>query len=195
VTLARIVGVAIVASTVLTCAGSGADARAASLVLGEADKQEALRAGERSVTEESFGAEWTVQNGAGESVTVMTPFHRLALAARHATFRNEPMKPGEPDRVLREQGERLVLWAELTGDRPDFARFYKPELVVGGKSIRPTFVQNERTALKRDRSYLARCVYGFPIGDVPGTATVALVVRDADGRDLRRFSIDLSTMR
>jgi hypothetical protein len=195
VTPGRALRVALVAWTVLVCAGSGATAAAASLALGETEKRDALRFGERSVTDDSFGGEWTVQNAAGESVTVMTPFHRLALAARHATFRNEPMKPGEPDRVLREQGERLILWAELGGDRPDFARFYKPELVVDGKSIRPSFVQNERTALRRDRSYLARCVYGFPIKELSGTSRVALLVRDADGRESHTFSIDLAAMR
>ena len=74
---------------VLAMWSSAADA--ASLALGDKDREEALRTGQRSVTSETFGTEWRVVNGGGESVSVMTPFHRLALAARHSTFKGEPL--------------------------------------------------------------------------------------------------------
>ena len=46
-----------------------------------------------------------------------------------------------------------------------------------------------------DGRYLARCVYSFPTRYLTGTSRVALVVRDGDGRDVSRFTIDLSAMR
>ncbi|HEU5319561.1 MAG TPA: hypothetical protein VFX28_02075 [Methylomirabilota bacterium] len=169
---------------------------AAFLVLTDAQKTEAVRAGERSVAREDFGAEWRVEDGEGARALVITPFHRLAIAARHAAFRGAPLKPGEPERVLREQRERLVVWVYVRGGREDFARFYEPRLLVGDRVVKPSFVQNERTAVRQpDGSFLARCVYGFPTRDLTGTARVGLVVEDADGRDVTRFTIDLSTMR
>lgn len=171
-------------------------ALAASFVLAPSAREDALRVGRRSVTVETFDAEWQVANASGDSVTVLTPFHRLVLAARHAAFRNKAMKPAEPDRLLREQKDRLVLWAGLHGPREDFARSYTPRLRVGDREIEPAFVQNERTAVRQpDGRYLARCVYGFPTRNLTGESRVALVVRDADGRDVSRFTLDLSTMR
>ena len=175
---------------------AGAPALAASFALAPAERDQALRVGRRSVTNEAFDTEWRVANGAGDSVMVVTPFHRLVLAARHAAFRNEKMKPDETERLLQEQQGRLMIWAQLRGPREDFARFLAPRLILGDREVEPAFVQNERTAARQDNGgYLARCVYGFPTRDLTGKSRVLLVVRDPDGRDVSRFTIDLSTMR
>lgn len=171
-------------------------AAAASFVLTEEQKREAVLFGQRSVTRETLGAEWQVENAAGETVTVITPFHRLALAARHAAFRNEPLRPEDEQRALREMTGRLVLWVSLFGPREDFARHLVPRLVVAGREIAPTLAQNERTALEQEEGrFLARCIYWFPSQGIGGQASVALVVRDADGRAVSRFTIDLGRMR
>jgi hypothetical protein len=173
----------------------GGETLAASFTLTERDTQAALRAGERSVTVEGFDREWRVSH-AGESVTVLTPFHRLVVAARHAAFRSGTVKPSEVQRVLEQDAGRLVVWAQLRGTREDFARHYRPVLVAGPREIKPAFVQNERTAMRQDDGvYVARCVYAFPVGDLTGRDQVTLRVADADGRDVSRFTIDLSTMR
>lgn len=194
---ARLAGAAaVIAFAAVAGIGGGVTAAAASLALSETEKQEALRVGAGSVNEDAFEAEWHVKNGTGETVSVITPFHRLVLAARHATFKNEPLKPGEPEKLLREQRERLLLWVALNGDREDFARLYDPVLVVGDRTIKAAFVQNERTALRRDgESYLARCVYGFPTKEITGKSRVTLVVRDTRGRPASTFTIDLAAMR
>jgi hypothetical protein len=180
----------------LAAAAGGVPAGAASLVLGERERQEALRVGQRSVTSESFGQEWRVENGSGESVTVLTPFHRLAWAARHAAFKNEPLKPEEQERVLQEFKERLRLEVALYGPRQDFARHLNPRLLVGEREIEPVLKQNERTAARQDDGrYLARCVYTFPTKDLTGAARLTLVVRDPDGQPVARFPIDLGRMR
>jgi hypothetical protein len=172
-------------------------AAAASFTLDQEARREALRVGARSVTVDPFDAEWRVAGASGEAVTVITPFHRLVLAARHAAFRNEPLKDNEPEKLLREQRDRLVLWAHLRGPREDFARFYTPRLQLGDREIEPSFVQNERTAARSPDGggYLARCVYGFPIKNMTPKARLLLIVRDADGRDAHRFTIDLASMR
>jgi len=171
-------------------------AEAVSFTLTEPQIQDAAELGERSVTRDSVGTEWRVRNAAGDALTVMTPFHRVALAARHAAFRNEPLRPRDRARVVKEQQDRLVFWVELKGSRDDFARFYTPRLLAGARQIEPSFTQNERTAARGDDGkYVAQCVYGFPTKMLSGTGKVVLIVRDGDGRDLTSFAVDLSTMR
>jgi hypothetical protein len=180
----------------LGLAAGGPAASGASLSLGEQQRAEALREGRRSVISESFGQEWRVVNGHGESVTVITPFHRLALAARHAAFKNEPVRPRDQDRALAPLGDRLVFWVHLRGPREDFARHLRPRLLVGDRELEPTLAQNERTAIRDEAGhYLARCVYWFPSQDLTGRERVTLVVRESDGETATRFTIDLGTMR
>ena len=185
---------AVTALLVLSLAGPPV-VTAASFTLENQQKSDALRAGARSITLESFDAEWRVANPASASVVVITPFHRLVMAARHAAFKNERLKES-PEKLLREQQDRLVIWAHLRGPREDFARFYAPRILFGDREIEPSFVQNERTAVRTDvGAYLARCVYGFPTKELTPKARLLLVVRDADGREVDRFTIDLAAMR
>ena len=178
----------------LACGPVVADA--AALALDDRLTQEAIRVGQRSITSEVFDSEWRVGNAAGEGVLVYTPFHRIALAARHSAFKNQVLKPSEPEKILKEQGDRLLLWAFLKGDREDFARHYTPRLMVGEREIEPSFVQNERLAVRHESGhFLARCVYGFPTKNLTGASRLLLTVRDPEGKDVSRFTIDLSTMR
>jgi hypothetical protein len=171
-------------------------AGAATLTLTERQQQEAIAAGERGVTAEGFDAEWRVAGAAGETATVITPFHRLAIAARHAAFNGKPLRPGETARILKENRDRLVFWISLRGPSEDFARHYVPRLLVGDREIKATFVQNERTAMRQhDGAYRARCVYGVPTKEVKGGERVALVIGNGDGREVSRFTIDLALMR
>ncbi len=171
-------------------------AHAVSLTLSPAEQEAAMRVGRRSVTSETFGGEWRVLLGSGESVSVITPFHRLALAARHATFKNELLKPQDRDRMLEELKDRIVLWVNLHGREEHFARYLKPRLVMGDLEIEPLVVQNERTAVRQENgTYLARCVYWFPTKDLAPTSKPVLVVRDPDEQLVARFSIDLAKMR
>src|SRR5262249_37438558 len=74
---------------------------AASFTLDPEQRSDALRVGARSVTQEVFDAEWRVANPSGDSLIVLTPFHRLVIAARQAAFKNEPLKPEEPEKLLK----------------------------------------------------------------------------------------------
>jgi hypothetical protein len=177
-----------------------AGVEAAALVLDEKEIGQALEVGQRSTTTDTaFDAEWRITNAAGEVTLVVTPFYRLALAARLAAFQGQALRPSERTRVLREQRDRLPMWVRLRGDREDFARHYAPRFIVSGAGgsteISPSFVQNERTALREDGAFVARCVYGFPTREITGTSQGTLVVRDAGGGEVSRFSIDLARMR
>jgi hypothetical protein len=184
---------AVIGGLVLGAARGGV---AASLVLDDAGKQAALTYGRASADRETFDAEWRVKNPAGDVVSVLTPFHRVAIAARHATFRNETLRPGEPDRLLRQQKDRLVLQAEVRGAGDDFARQLVPELILGERKLKPAFVQNDRAPLRLDDGgYLARCTYGFPLKELTGTSRPTLVLRDRNQREVSRFTIDLGKMR
>lgn len=168
----------------------------ASLALGDRERQDALRLGERSIVSESFGDEWRVATASGESVLVFTPFHRLALAARNAAFKAEPLKPQDQDKVLQEARDKVMLWVQVKGPSIDFARYLRPRLLVGDRELAPTTVQNERTAARQeDGRFMARCVYWFPTRELTGTSRIELIIRDPDERPVVRFPIDLGRMR
>jgi hypothetical protein len=180
----------------LALAAAAGLARGASLTLGEGERAEAVRVGQRSVTQETFGAEWQVVNPAGERVTVVTPFYRLAVAARHAAFKNEPFRARDQERALAEVRHRLRFIVELRGGREDFARHYTARLRVGGRELLPTLVQNEHTAWRGpDGVFHARCEYWFPTADLTGRERITLDVADAEGRLVTRFVVDLARMR
>ncbi len=170
---------------------------ATSFALSPGERDEAIRMGRRSVVSADFGAEWRVAGEApGQSLVVMTPFHRLALAARNSAFKDEDMRPRDVDALLRDQEGKLVLWATVRGARADFARFYVSTLQRGRQEIKPSFTQNERTALREDDgSYTARCMYVFPAAELDGKGQVTLVVKDHDDKQVARFTVDLSAMR
>jgi hypothetical protein len=166
------------------------------LTLSPREREEAVLAGRRSVTADDWGGEWRVDAEAGAHVTVMTPFHRLALAARNSAFRDQEMNPQEVESVLKNQEGKLVFWATLRGGRPDFARFYAPVLVAHKEEIKASFSQNERTALRGDDGqYTARCLYVFPGEGVDPRGTVTLLVRNVEEKVVAKFTVDLSTMR
>jgi hypothetical protein len=174
----------------------GQPAAAASFTLGERERQDAIAAGRRSVVSEEFGGEWQARNASGETLSVMTPFHRLALAARNAAFKGEPLKPKDIDTAVKETSGKLMVWVTLKGGTPDFARFYAPVVLDGKTEIKPSFVQNERTALRaEDGGYAARCLYVFPAAALGGKSRFTLVVRNPDDKDVSTFTVDLSAMR
>lgn len=186
--------------SMIAIAAAAASVAAASLTLDEAQTREALRVGAGSVTLgvtlESFRAEWRVTDGKGDTVVVVTPFHRLAMAARNAAFKDEDVGPRDLTKLLRAERDRLEIWATLRGAREDFARRLRPELSAGDRVIKAAFVQNEHTpARSGDGGYVARCVWWFPTKELSGTSRLSLVVRDADGREVNAFTIDLSRMR
>lgn len=181
----------------LGCLLGGWPLSAASFSLTARETQEAIRFGQRSVVNEDFGREWKTTNTSGETLTVVTPFFRLAQAARNAAFKPGTLKQREIDSLLREHRDRLVFWAHLRGGREDFARWYRPVLLVQSKGeIKPSFVQNERTAIRQGEGrFVSRSIYAFPTNDLDGKSRVALVVRDHDEQEVARFTVDLSAMR
>src|SRR5713101_9102812 len=121
---------------------------AVSFVLADRDREQAIRAGKKSIVLEEFGAEWRLRDASGQALVVMTPFHRLALAARNSAFRGEEIKPRDIESVLKDHTGVLSFWATLRGNKVDFARFYTPTLMAGSLAVKASFVQNERTALR-----------------------------------------------
>src|SRR3990170_5034698 len=76
---------------------TGQPAAAASFALTEREQQEAIRLGRKSVVQEQIGGEWTSDNGSGETLTVVTPFHRLPFAGGQAPLQKEAPQPrGNP---------------------------------------------------------------------------------------------------
>lgn len=169
---------------------------AMSLALTDPDRQQAIRTGKKSIVAEEFGAEWRVKDASGQTLTVMTPFHRLALEARNSAFRSKELKPRDVEKVLKGSEGKLAFWVTLRGRKSDFARFYSPEILAGSLTVKPSFVQNERTAIREDDGrYAAQCVYAFPAERLDPKGRVVLVVKDADEREVAKFTVDLAAMR
>ncbi len=181
----------------LGCLLGGAPLSAASFSLTQGEIEEAIRFGKRSVVTEEFDREWKMATASGEALKVVTPFFRLAQAARNAAFKGEELKGGDIGTLLKEHQGKLIFWAFLHGGSEDFARWYQAILLVEGKpETKPTFFQNERTAFRQaDGRFLARCIYSFPATDLGGKARVTLVVRDHEEREVAKFTVNLSTMR
>jgi hypothetical protein len=177
--------------------GSPVEPSAASFTLTPAERQQAISAGKRSVVSDEFGGEWKVKgDGPGQALTVMTPFYRLALAARNSAFKSQDLAQKDIDDLLREQENRLTLWAALEGNKADFARFYTPVLMNGRQEIKPTFRQNERTGRREESgAYTARCLYVFPAEQLKPNETLVLIVKDSDDKQVAKFTVDLSAMR
>jgi len=173
-----------------------APGEAVSFALADRDREQAIRAGKKSIVLEEFGAEWRLRDASGQTLVIMTPFHRLALAARNSAFRGEEIKPRDIESVLKDHTGVLSFWATLRGNKIDFARFYTPTLMAGSLAVKASFVQNERTALREeDGKYAARCIYVFPADGLDPRGRVTLVVRDAEEREVAKFTVDLAAMR
>jgi len=170
---------------------------AMSFALADRDREQAIRVGKKSIVEEQFGGEWRLKDGSGQTLVVMTPFHKLALAARNSTFRSQELKPKDVQSVLKDTEGKLNFRVTLRGGpKADFARFYAPTLLAGSQEMKASFVQNERTALREeDGRYAAQCVYEFPTDGVDPKGRVVLVVKDADEREVAKFTVDLAAMR
>ena len=170
---------------------------AVSFALADREREQAIRVGKKSIVEEQFGGEWRLKDGSGQTLVVMTPFHRLALAARNSAFRSQEMKPKDVQSVIKDAEGKLNFRVMLRGGtKTDFARFYSPTLLAGSQEVKASFVQNERTALREeDGRYAAQCVYEFPADKVDPKGRVVLVVKDADEREVAKFTVDLAAMR
>lgn len=173
-----------------------APGEAVSFVLTDRDREQAVRAGKKSVMAEEFGTEWRLKDASGQTLTVMTPFHRLALAARNSAYRSQELKPKNVGALMKDYEGKLGFRVTLRGGKTDFARFYAPTLVAGTQEVKASFVQNEHTALREDDGqYAAQCVYVFPAERLNPKGRVVLVVKDADEREVAKFTVDLAAMR
>jgi hypothetical protein len=184
-----------------TALGCGLPGSAAALVgdLDEGGIREAIEAGIASITQDDFADEWQLRLPGGEEVVVSTPFSRLALAARVATMKGEPLtEKQQKEQIDRGKGRIQLLVTMRGGPARNFARFYQPALVVDGREVKASFVQNERTPLvEGDGRLAARNVYVFPLEGLPTNGAVTLVVRGAppEQKEVLRAKIDLGKFR
>lgn len=180
--------------------GLWASARDAGAVLGELSAQDIQRAvdeGTRSIAREDFDQEWLVRLPGGEEILVTTPFSRVFHAARRAAFKDEPLAERQLQEQLGRGQGKLQLTVTVYGRQVDFARWYQPVLRVGGREVKATFAQNERTALRlEDGRFAARNIYVFPLEGLPLGGAVTLVVQHAvDRKEILRATLDLGKLR
>ena len=178
----------------------GAPGPASALVgdLTPAGEAEAVDVGIAAITQEDFAEEWQLRLPGGEEVAVSTPFSRLALAARQAAMKGESLTEKQRKEQLDRGRGRIQLVVTMYGRARDFARWYQPALVVGGREVKATFVQNERTPLRlEDGRYAARNVYVFPLEEISAGAPVTLVVRGAPPahKEVLRSTLDVGKFR
>jgi hypothetical protein len=158
----------------------------------------AIDAGTAAVTREDFEEEWRLPLPDGGEIVVSTPFSRLALAARQAAVKGEPLSDSDRQEQIDRGKGRIQLLVTMLGTQRNFARWYQPVLRVGEREVKPSFVQNERTPLRLDDGRLAaRNVYVFPLEELPKKGTVTLIVRGAppDHKEVLRAPIDFGKFR
>jgi hypothetical protein len=167
--------------------------------LTESGIREAVDAGVAAITQDEFAEEWQLQLPGGEDVVISTPFSRLALAARQAAMKGESLtEKQQKEQVDRGKGRIQLLVTMHGGPPPSFARFYQPVLVVNGREVKASFVQNERTPLvQADGRLAARNVYVFPLEGLPTNGVVALVVKGAppELKEVLRARLDFGKFR
>ncbi len=189
---------AVAATLALLALAAAGPARAVVGDLTPEQVREAIAAGTASLTQEDFADEWRLALPDGGEIVASTPFSRLALAARQAAIKGEPLTERQQQEQIDRGKGRIQLLVTMHGARRDFARWYQPALLVDGREVKATFVQNERTPLRlEDGRFAARNVYVFPLEGLPLRGTVTLVVRDAppESREVLRTAIDLSRFR
>jgi hypothetical protein len=191
----------VAALTLALIAASGASHPVPALIgdLTEEGIRQAIEAGIASITQDEFAEEWQLRLPGGEEVVVSTPFSRLALAARQAAIKGESLTERQrQEQIDRGKGRIQLLVTMHGGPRRSFARFYQPVLLVNGREVKPTFVQNERTPLQQEDGRLAaRNVYVFALEGLPENGTVTLVVRAAppEQKEVLRAKLDLGKFR
>jgi hypothetical protein len=166
--------------------------------LNPAGVQAAIDAGTASLTEDDFADEWRVPLPDGGEIVVTTPFSRLALAARQAAMKGEPLADKDRQEQIDRGKGRIQLLVTMFGQRRDFARWYQAAVRVGDREVKATFVQNERTPLRLpDGRFAARNVYVFPLEELPARGSVTLVVRGAPPahEEVLRVPLDLGKFR
>lgn len=189
---------ALTASVALALLGAPGSSPALMGDLTPAGVQEAIDAGTASVTQDEFAEEWQLRLPGGEEVVFSTPFSRLALAARQAAMKGEPLTDKQQQEQFDRGKGRIQLLVTMYGRSRDFARWYRPVLMVGGREVKPAFAQNEQTPLSLGEGrYAARNVYVFPLEELPTNGAVTLVVRAAppDYKEVLRASLDLGKFR
>jgi hypothetical protein len=160
--------------------------------------REAVEAGVAAVTQDDFADEWQLRLPGGEEVVVSTPFSRLAVAARQAALKNESLTDKQQQEQVDRGKGRIQLLVSMQGRSRNFARFYLPVLLVDGREVKASFVQNERTPLPAGNGlYTARNVYVFPLEGLPLKGPVTLLVRDAppEQKEVLRATLDLGKFR
>lgn len=160
--------------------------------------QEAIDAGTASLTQDDFADEWRLALPGGEEIVVSTPFSRLALAARQAAMKGEPLTDRQRQEQIDRGLGRIQLVVTVFGRQRDFARWYQALLRVADREVKATFAQNERSPLPLPNGgYAARNVYVFPLEGLPSQGTVTLLVRGAppELREVLRATIDLGKFR
>ena len=199
--LRRTRGLAACLAVALALGLLGAPGGALALVgdLTAAGIRQAIEAGIASVTQEEFAEEWQLRLPGGEDLVVSTPFSRLALAARQAAMKSESLtEKQQQEQVDRGKGRIQFMVTMRGGPAGTFARFYQPALLVNGREVKATFVQNERTPLlQEDGRLAARNVYVFPLEGLPTNGVVTLVVRGAppEQKEVLRAKLDLGKFR
>ena len=165
--------------------------------LSSRDVQAALDAGEQGIAQEDFGEEWHVTYPDGVEIVVLTPFARLAHAARRAALKSEPMTDKQRQEQIDRGKTSLQLTVTMFGPSADFPKWYRAALRVGDREVKSTFDQNEATPLRLpDGRFTARNVYTFPLEGLPPRGTVTLIVNHLiRKKEVLRVPLDLGKMR
>ncbi len=104
----------------------------------------------------------------------------------------------QKEQIDRGKGRIQLLVTMHGGPSRELRPLLPAGLLVNGREVKATFVQNERTPLVQDDGRLAaRNVYVFPLEGLPASGVVTLVVKGAppEQKEVLRARLDFGKFR
>lgn len=164
-------------------------------------REEAIKHGKRSVRMEvpEFIKEWSVDNGTNGFAFITTEFLALAYAARQAALQSGELNNFDIEDTLAKSSGKLVFRVSLFGNTDTFSKDFSAVLRVGDKTLPSTFWNNPPGETygdgKSKPAFVADSDFYFPSEGIDPNAVVLLMVQDKDGKEVAKFSFNLSKMR
>lgn len=161
----------------------------------------AIKYGKRGVRTDvmDFIKEWSVNNGDKGFAFIITEFLALAFAAQQAAMRSAELNNFDIEDTLAKSAGKLVFRVTLFGDTNSFAKDYTAVVQTGEKTVPATFWNNPPGESygdgKTKPAFVTDSDFYFPAEGIDPNATITLLVKDKDGKEVTKFQFDLAKMR
>ncbi|MBI3811503.1 MAG: hypothetical protein HY283_04775 [Nitrospirae bacterium] len=161
-------------------------------------RDEAIKFGKRNVKTDvrELIKEWSVDNGKNGFAFIVTEYLALAFAARQAALQSSELNNFDIEDTLAKSSGKLVFQVSVLGNTDSFSKDYTAVLRIGDKTFPSTYWNNPPGEASDDgKTFEATSDYYFPAEGIDPSSVALLVVQDKDGKEIAKFSFNLSKMR